>query len=416
MAIRKIKTPKNTSSLTEGGIDLAPPALPGSPRDKLRRAVRNFYDIQKMRVASGNRNKTDTVVLDEADLEFLDAMSSGLKAVEATALREVARLLKGMAIWEEWLMHQRGIGPTMAGVLVSWIDIDKADTVSKIWAYAGLHTVAVEGQEGVRKAPRPTRGQFAGFNPWLRSKLVKVMGDNLIKSVGLDERGYYTSKNARNPAWDQKGKDSVALRLDWDEAIPPIPEHVKTVSIKRTLEPGFVPWRKCYDDYKARKQNQLVPICMGCEGTGRFSSAAAKHEPEFEPEEGDSQLELTDKEKAAAARGVCSNCEGRGRNAPWGRSAAHRHQAAVRYMVKMFLIEFHKQWRQLKGLPVRPPYREEYLGLPPHSGPMPGAVRKAYQDGPLEVDEGSAPEAPSSKTLGLKGRRRKRDSQPPASV
>lgn len=40
----------------------------------------------------------------------------------------------------------------------------------------------------------------------------------------------------------------------------------------------------------------------------------------------------------------------------------HRSRAAIRYMVKMFLADLYVQWRQLEGLPVRPPYTEEYLG------------------------------------------------------
>lgn len=40
----------------------------------------------------------------------------------------------------------------------------------------------------------------------------------------------------------------------------------------------------------------------------------------------------------------------------------HRHRAAIRKMVKMFLADLYVQWRTVEGLPVRPPYQEEYLG------------------------------------------------------
>jgi hypothetical protein len=42
--------------------------------------------------------------------------------------------------------------------------------------------------------------------------------------------------------------------------------------------------------------------------------------------------------------------------------AGHQHKAATRYMVKMFLKDLYVAWRTLEGLPVRPPYHEEYLG------------------------------------------------------
>jgi hypothetical protein len=41
---------------------------------------------------------------------------------------------------------------------------------------------------------------------------------------------------------------------------------------------------------------------------------------------------------------------------------AHRHRAAMRYMVKMFLKDLYAVWRPMHGLDVRVPYAEEYLG------------------------------------------------------
>lgn len=43
-------------------------------------------------------------------------------------------------------------------------------------------------------------------------------------------------------------------------------------------------------------------------------------------------------------------------------SAGHRHNAAMRYMIKMFLKDLYVAWRTLEGLEVRAPYQEEYLG------------------------------------------------------
>lgn len=40
----------------------------------------------------------------------------------------------------------------------------------------------------------------------------------------------------------------------------------------------------------------------------------------------------------------------------------HRHSAAIRYMIKMFLKDLYVAWRTVEGLSVRKPYEEEYLG------------------------------------------------------
>jgi hypothetical protein len=45
-----------------------------------------------------------------------------------------------------------------------------------------------------------------------------------------------------------------------------------------------------------------------------------------------------------------------------GRSDAHRHMMAVRYMIKALLIDIHRDWRTSEGLPVRPSYHEEKQG------------------------------------------------------
>jgi len=43
-------------------------------------------------------------------------------------------------------------------------------------------------------------------------------------------------------------------------------------------------------------------------------------------------------------------------------SDKHRHFAAIRYMMKMFLLEFWMAWREIEGLPVTPSYQEAKLG------------------------------------------------------
>jgi hypothetical protein len=44
------------------------------------------------------------------------------------------------------------------------------------------------------------------------------------------------------------------------------------------------------------------------------------------------------------------------------RSKLNRHRAALRYMVKMFLVDLYKAWRPLEGLTVHPSYQEAKLG------------------------------------------------------
>jgi hypothetical protein len=94
------------------------------------------------------------------------------------------------------------------------------------------------------------------------------------------------------------------------------------------------PYRKFYDNYKHRIESKRIK-CMRCEGKGVYGGKP------------------------------CKNCNGEGIG-PWGVCDGHRHKAANRYMVKMFLIDLYKMWREFEGLPIRKPYQEEYLGHEHH--------------------------------------------------
>jgi hypothetical protein len=251
---------------------------------KLKASVRFFYDLQKLRIQTGNRNskQAEPAALDEDDKAFLGRISDGTKDLEREALKETKRLLRGIPIWESFLKDVRGIGPTMGGIIISEIDIHAAETVSALWAHAGL---AVDNR--TLRAKRLKRGERANFNPFLKSKLVLVTAESFIKANS--------------------------------------------------------PYRKYYDNYKARKKAQHVAVCMNCNGKGTWK-----------PKKED------DKD---TKKQVCTNCNGTGGPAPWGASDAHRHSAAMRYMIKMFLKDLWEAWRTLEGLSTPGDYAETKLGI-----------------------------------------------------
>lgn len=237
-------------------------------RDELRHSVRMFYDMQKLRIQAKNRGGSATAELSEKHKQTAYLQGWLLEKLEAETLSEVKRLIKTFPIYD-WLDKQKGCGPTMSGVLLSEIDIHRANTASSLWAYCGL---AVKDGEGQRRK----KGEKLNYNPFLKTKMVGVLSDCMIKSKS--------------------------------------------------------PWTEYYYNYKTRKENTKVPKCMRCGGNGVYNNAP------------------------------CYNCDGSGKNAPWGKSQKHRDQAARRYMIKMFLMEFWKEWRTLEGLPTPDPYAEAYLG------------------------------------------------------
>jgi hypothetical protein len=251
---------------------------------RLRRTIRFLYDIQELRISTSNRSSSNTADLEKEDLAFLVAQSERLKAIERDLEKEVGRYLKGVPLWDTWLKNQRGVANKLGGVILSSFDIERASTVSKMWRYAGLAV----GPDG--KAEARQKGVKLSYNPWLKGKMTKILGECLLRSNS--------------------------------------------------------PYRQFYDNYKTRKENTRVDVCMGCKGTGTINLKS------------ESTGGTTKKQKKAV---TCENCKGTGGPAPWGSSKKHRHNAAMRYMCKMFLQQLWEQWRKIEDLPIRPPYAEEYL-------------------------------------------------------
>ena len=194
------------------------PIVEGAPlalrMSKLKHRANFFYDFQKLRIQAGNRDETDTVALDAEDLAFIEQKSEQLHVIETSTLKEIERMLRGIPIYERWLMDQRGVGVTLAAVLVSYINIERCNTVSQLWAWCGLAV-----RDG--KADRRIKGQKCRYNPWLKSKMF-LLGECLIKAGS--------------------------------------------------------PYRQFYDNYKHRQESRRVDVCMKCSdperpnvrGNGRF--------------------------------------------------------------------------------------------------------------------------------------------------
>jgi hypothetical protein len=280
--------------------------------------VRGAYDLQKLRIQSGLRivaafkitlgqmpGKSEEELTDEAenilkDLRaeydrITDALIEGGKKrvtksiftgyklisgeTEYCLIREYVRLLdaeeqqfkdigkalKGFPVWTDFMLGVRGVGPAMAGVIISEVDIHKAQYPSSLWMYAGLD-VAADGRGRSRKAEHLIDAEYTTkdgaqdtrksitFNPFLKTKLVGVLGSSFIKLGG--------------------------------------------------------PYREIYDGYKNRLQNRT---------------------------------DLAEESKG------------------------HIHNMAVRYMIKMFLMDLHREWRKLEGLEASVPYHVAKLGLRNHA-------------------------------------------------
>lgn len=276
----------------------------------VKTVVRGAYDIQKLRIQMGNRivgNFKDKIgqepskkesTLDSNGKMVLSALRTSYKKItdgvktfprqatfkgdgvidsytdlclvsnyielevqEQTQFKRLGNILKEYPIWNNFLKDVKGCGPAMAGVIISEIDISAAEYSSSLWRYAGLdvasngagrsmkkeHLVDVEYTD--KDGKKQTKKSIT-FNPFLKCKLMGVLGGSFLKAKS--------------------------------------------------------PYATIYYDYKNRLIN------------------SPKHQ---------------------------------------SKSDGHRHNMALRYMIKRFLVDLYTEWRTIEGLPVAPEYSVAKLGM-----------------------------------------------------
>lgn len=329
-------------------------------RSTLRAMLRGAYDIQKMRIQMGNRIainfraklgqepgtkeedmsdkdainilkkiKDDYTTMMEGITKFPTRRSfkgtavistytelcliqefADLQRMEKEHFSRLGSVLLDFDIYTKFLKDVKGVGPAMAGVLVSEYDIAKATYVSSLWKYAGLD-VAPDGRGRSRrkehlvevtyldtKGVEQTRMSIT-FNPFLKTKLMGVLADSFLR--------------AGNPRY-----------------------------------------REIYDNYKNRMENHAMygiardkptkPATLTVEKL-KLLSVDEKNEREKDQTKYNTWME------ESKSPDFVLTSEGR------------RHNMSKRYMVKMFLMDLYKEWRAMENLPITPPYHEAKLGM-----------------------------------------------------
>jgi len=172
-------------------------ANPITSREELRSLVRLYYDIQNFRIGAGNRQyQLDKNVEGEEETKkksttkpniSFEYANAGLKETEETISKWIKEYVSNDPIGK-WLIATKGIGPILAGGLISYIDITKCQTAGSIWRYAGW--------EGHR--PPKQKGKKLDYNPDFRVLCWKC-GESFQKLSGVikDSEG--------NPVLDDKG-------------------------------------------------------------------------------------------------------------------------------------------------------------------------------------------------------------------
>jgi hypothetical protein len=223
----------------------------------IRNGVRSYHDIQKLRIATGNRlaanfrvklglssseaevsdsdaKKTldlvrkeykritdgiiritrsftsdSTVITNFAEISLIESYEQ-LSIAENNAKAALDEYVKDFPIYTEYLSKIRGVGSVLSAVLIAEYDIVKSSTVGKMWAHAGLDVVINEKGEGEGRSKRKnhlvprTYTNRAGetvetvgitFRPLLKAVVVEIAASVFIKLGNQYTHLYYDYKH-----------------------------------------------------------------------------------------------------------------------------------------------------------------------------------------------------------------------------
>lgn len=334
-------------------------------REALRRKVRYFYDLQKVRIQLGNRTddpalyviKKDAhtgkekrtkkkatrammdqalvdlvgslkkdpdaapesserpaeIILDEEDRLFLRRQNLLLESLEADTLEQIAAAIKRFPIFGEFLQGVKGCGPTMSAVILSEVQMAYEVPPETLSGDDVLRTTDITVTDDQGKDWQYTHAvhkvMVENTDPESK-KVVAQPVEVTRKYFRKGEKLYHDVCPTVSSLWSYSGlavdtstgkarRRAKGVRFNWN---PFLKTKVLGVLASCMIKSGS-PYREHYDNYKHRK-----------EASG------------------------------------------------WGNSAAHRHNAAMRVMMKKFLQDLWVEWRRLEGFPTPKPYAEAMLG------------------------------------------------------
>jgi hypothetical protein len=138
--------------------------------------TRQFFSIQQQRVAMNNRLAAYARL--GYDATMAHEIYAGLVGLEKDAGKLVAKMLKLEPIYTAYLKRIMGVGPGIAGLLISEIgDPSRFETISALWSYSGLDV-----QDGAARKRR--KGEVANWNAKLRMVCVGRLVPQFIKLKG----------------------------------------------------------------------------------------------------------------------------------------------------------------------------------------------------------------------------------------
>ena len=166
--------------------------------------------LQKNRIAFGNRIDAIMRGEDEASeevLAFNRRWHERFKTLEEEADEDIATLAAQFPIIEE-ATQVKGVGFVNSAKVVALIDIERSNTISALWRYAGY--AVIDGE-----AERLRKGEKAHFNRRLKISC-RLVGIALMRAKNVHYRKEYevsrTHYDTAHPDWTDGHRHNAAMR------------------------------------------------------------------------------------------------------------------------------------------------------------------------------------------------------------
>ncbi len=277
----------------------------------LRTLVRSYYSIQKVRVQVSNRIQMlqrDSEI-SETEAELLhQLLNKRVLKVEKDLASDITDIISEHPLYQSWLSKVMGVGPILSAALIAEIwDIRRFDTISRLWAYAGMHTIDVTPDGKKRWFP-----SYAEAHMFARrcAELVAKSAEKWGKEIDVDAKTADFLKlcewNPNAPHIRIAAKRIGGLPANWNQSLKVTCWKLGESFVKAVRKDKKGGYRVLFERFKDEYARKL---------------------------EGDSNTK--------GLKGLI-------------------HARAKRKTVKVFLAHLWMKWREIEGLPTRKPYILEH--------------------------------------------------------
>lgn len=319
--------------------------------------IENKYTIKKQ-LSKLPKNVSLDYIKNELDYKMIEQYVNIMESEEETT-KILKKYVQMHPMWDRFFKDVKGCGEVMAANCIAYLDIDKARHVSSFWKYCGIDTVLERDENGNALYVAPDNHD----NKYRR------------KAVYEDEYGtIYTGKVETTGEFDENGE--VIYFGTKGENLREIPQtklvNGEMVEVYENIETG----------------EEYIGEVMQLRHGRRMGDTEMR---EYIDKDGNVQVKKSltyNPTLKSTLLGVLSSCilkvgqrfgynkyeecyrESRNRldQSPKyaDKSSAHKHKMSVRFMTKEFLRDLWVEWRAYEGYEVTEPYEVAYLKRKPH--------------------------------------------------